>query len=357
MDRSYIQIQSVSKLFGLIRAVDQVSINIGRGEFFSLLGPSGCGKTTLLRLLAGFEMPDHGEIFIDNAPMSRVAPNRRPTNMVFQSYAIFPHLNVRANVAYGLRRSKLDKSAARSRVEEALSMVKLAGLEERRATELSGGQRQRVALARALIMRPKVLLLDEPLGALDKRLREEMQVELRALQQQVGITFVFVTHDQEEALTMSDRIAVMDQGTILQVGPPREIYERPKSRKVASFIGQMNLIEGIVTGVEKQFIQVTTPMFKSIQVSRQESAIKQGDEVTVAIRPENLTLSTKPQEGGMAVTLRHSSYYGESTYCVVGPRTSMGDVTVSMQNYGGFEAAGEELWLSWSREDFVLLET
>ena len=183
MDHSYIQIQNVSKLFGSIRAVDQVSINIGRGEFFSLLGPSGCGKTTLLRLLAGFEMPDGGEIFIDSTPMGQVAPHQRPTNMVFQNYAIFPHLDVRANVAYGLRRSKLDKSTVRSRVEEALSMVKLGGFERRRATELSGGQRQRVALARALIMRPKVLLLDEPLGALDKRLREEMQVELRALQQ------------------------------------------------------------------------------------------------------------------------------------------------------------------------------
>ena len=356
MDRSYIQIQNVSKLFGSIRAVDQVSINIGRGEFFSLLGPSGCGKTTLLRLLAGFEMPDRGEIFIDNEPMGRVAPHQRPTNMVFQNYAIFPHLDVRANVAYGLRRSKLDKSAVRSRVEEALSMVKLGGFERRRATELSGGQRQRVALARALIMRPKVLLLDEPLGALDKRLREEMQVELRALQQQVGITFVFVTHDQEEALTMSDRIAVMHQGTILQVGPPKEIYERPESREVASFIGQMNLLEGIVTGVEKELIGVDIPVFGAIQVSRRESAIRHGDAVTVAIRPESLTLSSKPQEGAITVTLRHSSYYGESTYCVVGPQVSKGDVTVSMRNYGGFEVTGDELWLSWRQEDFVLLE-
>ncbi len=211
-DESFISIQDVSKHFGSVRAVDRVSIDIARGEFFSLLGPSGCGKTTLLRMLAGFEFPTMGEIFIDGQPMSSVAPNHRPVNMVFQNYAIFPHLNVRKNIGYSLSQDKLSKAEIDAKVGEMLELIGLPGYEDRASYELSGGERQRVALARALIRRPKVLLLDEPLGALDKKLREKMQLELRALQRSVGITFVFVTHDQEEALTMSDRVAVLSMG-------------------------------------------------------------------------------------------------------------------------------------------------
>src|SRR5499427_3518646 len=217
MSDSIISLQNVSKHFGAVRAVDGVNFDIRRGEFFSLLGPSGCGKTTLLRMLAGFEVPTAGEIYIDGQPMSAVPPYARPTNMVFQNYAIFPHLNVRDNIAFGLRKKRLTRAETDRIVEQALDLIKLPGYGARASDQLSGGQRQRVALARALVCRPKVLLLDEPLGALDKKLREEMQIELRQIQRSVGITFVFVTHDQEEALTLSDRIAVMAAGRVLQV--------------------------------------------------------------------------------------------------------------------------------------------
>ncbi|MEO1471689.1 MAG: ATP-binding cassette domain-containing protein, partial [Pseudomonadota bacterium] len=218
----------------------------GEGEFFSLLGASGCGKTTLLRMLAGFETPTSGEIWIDGQPMSAVPPFERPVNMVFQNYAIFPHLNVRDNIAYGLRKARLPRATRHAMVDEMLDLVQLRGYGDRRAHQLSGGQRQRIALARALILKPKVLLLDEPLGALDKQLREQMQIELRRLQRTVGITFVFVTHDQEEALALSDRIAVMAGGAVLQIDTPDGLYERPRTREVASFIGTMNFLEGRV---------------------------------------------------------------------------------------------------------------
>jgi spermidine/putrescine ABC transporter ATP-binding subunit len=356
LSQSYIDIQEVSKTFGSVRAVDRVNLTIARGEFFSLLGPSGCGKTTLLRLLAGFEMPDEGQILIDSVEMSRVPPHQRPTNMVFQSYAIFPHLDVGSNVSYGLRRQKLSKSEKNKRVEDALAMVKLSGFERRRSTELSGGQRQRVALARALIMRPKVLLLDEPLGALDRKLREEMQVELRSLQKQVDITFVFVTHDQEEALTMSDKIAVMDQGAVLQVATPREIYEQPGSRKVAAFIGQMNFVESRASGVGESVVYLDSLLFKELEIVKPNAIINVGDKVIVAIRPESLCLTNYAVNDGVPVVLCHSSYYGQSTYCVVRPDGSNVKITVLINDLGGLEMRGN-LWLSWKTNEFVLLES
>ena len=243
-ERSIISIRDVSKHFGAVCAVDGVNLEIQRGEFFSLLGPSGCGKTTLLRILAGLEMPSEGEIFIDEQPMAAIPAYRRPVNMVFQNYAIFPHLDVRSNIAFGLRKSGLSRAEINAKVEEMLDLIKLPGYEERSATQLSGGERQRIALARALIKRPKVLLLDEPLGALDKKLREQMQLELRDLQKSVGITFVFVTHDQEEALTMSDRIAVMAAGKVLQVSSPTGLYERPSSCFVANFLRTRTWFDG-----------------------------------------------------------------------------------------------------------------
>jgi len=276
-----ISISGVSKLFGSVRAVDNVTLDIARNEFFAILGPSGSGKTTLLRLLAGFEIPNAGEIYIDREPVSEILPNQRPTNMVFQNYAIFPHLDVRSNIAYGLRADKLGKAEANRRVDAALELVKLQGLDDRRSTELSGGQRQRVALARALIKRPKVLLLDEPLGALDKKLREEMQLELRALQQSLGITFIFVTHDQEEALTMADRIVVMDNGVIDQIGTPIEIYGTPATSFVADFVGVMNFIPGTVESDGAARIGKVT-----LNCSTNDMA--PGTSVTVAIRPEDI---------------------------------------------------------------------
>ena len=252
-----INIQNVEKHYSSVTALDGVSIEIEAGEFFSLLGPSGCGKTTLLRIISGFDNPSVGTVFIGGADMTDVPPNERPTNMVFQSYAIFPHLNVADNVGYGLKKQKLPKEEIDRRVDDALKLVDLEGYGPRESHALSGGQRQRVALARALIMKPKVLLLDEPLSALDKKLRETMQSELRKLQRTVGITFVLVTHDQEEALTMSDRIAVMFDGKIAQIDSPEGLYRRPISRRVASFIGVVNFIPATVLENTNKVVDVS----------------------------------------------------------------------------------------------------
>ncbi|MBM4466882.1 MAG: polyamine ABC transporter ATP-binding protein [Chloroflexi bacterium] len=246
MAKYAVELKGVSKHFGPVVAVDTVSLSIGDGEFFSLLGPSGCGKTTTLRLIAGFELPTEGDVYIDGQLQGETPPYRRPVNTVFQNYALFPHMTVFQNVAFGLEMQKVSKEEIRQRVLAALEMVQLPGMENRKPAQLSGGQQQRVALARALVNHPKVLLLDEPLGALDLKLRKAMQLELKALQHRVGITFIYVTHDQEEALTMSERIAVMDRGQVLQVGTPEEIYEQPADRFVADFIGETNFLEGQV---------------------------------------------------------------------------------------------------------------
>ena len=244
--RPLVRFENVSKRFAGVAAVDRVSLDIFEGEFFALLGPSGCGKTTLLRLLAGFETPDEGRILLDGEDIARVPPHRRPVNMMFQSYALFPHLTVAGNVAFGLKQEGLPKPEIAARVAEMLALVKLDGLGERKPHQLSGGQRQRVALARSLVKRPRVLLLDEPLAALDKKLRGETQFELMQLQQKLGLTFIIVTHDQEEAMTVADRIGVMNGGSLIQVATPSGIYEQPNSRWVADFIGEVNLIEGRV---------------------------------------------------------------------------------------------------------------
>ena len=288
MDKSIISFSKVSKRFGTVTAVDQASFDISQGEFFSLLGPSGCGKTTLLRIVAGFETPTEGEILIDGQPMSATPPNKRPVNMVFQNYAIFPHLDVRGNIAFGMRKSGLTKTDLNKRIDEVLELIKLPGYGSRGSDELSGGQRQRVALARALIKQPKVLLLDEPLGALDKKLREQMQIELRQLQQQLGITFLFVTHDQEEALTLSDRIAVMSDGEVIEIATPAELYESPSSRFVADFIGSMNFFEGEVVDSKARNTTVTSELLGTIVASEVEQEFSSGTPVWIAIRPEKL---------------------------------------------------------------------
>ena len=332
---SIISIRNVSKHFGSVRAVDDLSFDIMRGEFFSLLGPSGCGKTTLLRILAGFETPSAGEILIDGQPMSSVPPNERPTNMVFQNYAIFPHLNVRQNIAYGLRRRKLPKQEVDRMVDEALAMIKLPGYGERQAHQLSGGQRQRVALARALICRPKVLLLDEPLGALDKKLREEMQLELRQIQRNVGITFIFVTHDQEEALTMSDRIAVMSHGKILQIGSPAQIYEHPTVRFVADFIGETNFLPAHVTSLigDKATIRLAGGAEFAAAAA---PGIGNGMDVTVAVRPERLSL-TGAAGGAIRGRVENIVYFGTDTTYQVALQDGA-SVTVRAQNREGARA-------------------
>lgn len=290
MDREYsIELRQVVKKFGEVVAVDRVSLQILDGEFFSLLGPSGCGKTTTLRIIAGFEMPTSGQILIQGEPQGYLPPFKRPVNTVFQHYALFPHMNVNQNVAFGLEMQRLSRAEVRQRVGEALEMVALTGLGRRRPKQLSGGQQQRVALARALVNRPKVLLLDEPLGALDLKLRKAMQVELKNLQEQLGLTFIYVTHDQEEALAMSDRIAVMHKGRVLQLGGAEEIYETPNSSFVANFIGESNFIIGTVRKIGPPMeldIQSSEPLYADWA----EDGIRVGDRATLAIRPEKVRI-------------------------------------------------------------------
>ncbi|HBY94135.1 MAG: ABC transporter ATP-binding protein [Ardenticatenaceae bacterium] len=278
-----------------ITAVDNVTLRINDGEFFSLLGPSGCGKTTSLRMIAGFEIPDRGEILVLGQPMGDTPPYLRPVNTVFQNYALFPHMTVAENVGFGLRMEGVSRGEIDRRMAEALEMVQLGGMGARKPKQLSGGQQQRVALARALVKRPAVLLLDEPLGALDLKLRKAMQLELKHMQQNVGITFLYVTHDQEEALTMSDRIAVMNYGRVLQVGTPMEIYEQPTGRFVADFIGESNFIQGVVRALDRGVAQVAVDEQLLIPVPLNGTALRPGASVTLMVRPEKGTLA--PGEG------------------------------------------------------------
>jgi putrescine transport system ATP-binding protein len=287
-----LRLEGVVKRFGAFRAVDGVSLDIRAGEFFALLGPSGCGKTTLLRMLAGFEAPDQGHILLSGRDIAQLLPHERPVNMMFQSYALFPHLNVRDNVAFGLKRAGMERAAINARVAEMLALVKLEGLEKRKPDQLSGGQRQRVALARSLARRPQVLLLDEPLAALDKKLRESTQWELMELQRRLGTTFIIVTHDQEEAMTVASRIGVMDAGRLDQVATPRELYEAPASRWIAEFIGDVNLFDGEVKSRENNRLTVMTHDAGDVVVAEPRNPVTK-TVVSVAIRPEKVKLSRR----------------------------------------------------------------
>ncbi|BCH30385.1 polyamine-transporting ATPase [Mesorhizobium sp. L-8-10] len=358
-DKTMIEIAGVSRSYGAFKALDGVSLAIAEGEFFSLLGPSGCGKTTLLRMIAGFDAPTSGRILIDGQPMDGVPPNRRPTNMVFQSYAIFPHLNVEQNVAYGLKRLRLDAREEKRRVDEALAQVSLAGLGKRGATELSGGQRQRVALARALVMRPKVLLLDEPLSALDKKLREQMQVELRHLQRTVGITFVLVTHDQYEALAMSDRIAVMFGGRIAQVAAPKEIYQQPTNRQVADFLGGMNFIQAEIVDDDSGSLTVDTMAFGRVTTEKPKAFVRNGSGATLGIRPERLRVLWDDAKAKFEVagTVVDRHYFGEITHLIVEVPGLEKPLSVSETNNFGADdiPVGAPIRLAYDPEALVAL--
>jgi putrescine transport system ATP-binding protein len=357
-----IVIESVTKTFGGFSAVDGVTLKIFKGEMFALVGASGCGKTTLLRMLAGFATPTGGRIMIEGVDMTAVPPHQRPVNMMFQSYALFPHMTVGENVGYGLRRLALARAVRSQRVQEALDMVQLGALAKRKPHQLSGGQRQRVALARALIRRPKVLLLDEPLSALDKKLREQTQFELMNIQSQVGITFVFVTHDQDEAMALSTRIAVMNRGQVVQVGTPSEIYEFPQSRFVADFIGTTNLFEGTVNATQPGHIVVRSTEAGCDLIVDETGRFGSGQRGWVALRPEKIRLSKQPLGGDrvnqMKGTVWELGYLGNrSTYRI---KTETGKlVTVFAQNERRTSEWSidwsDEVYLSWTANCAVLL--
>ena len=360
----FIKVDGITKSFGGFTAVDQVDLEIFRGELFSLLGASGCGKTTLLRILAGLETPTSGKVWIDGVDITQMPAYERPVNMMFQSYALFPHMNVAQNVAYGLKRDGIPKEEIGQRVDQMLAMVELSGFAKRKPHQLSGGEQQRVALARALVKRPKVLLLDEPLAALDKRLREQTQYELMRIQEQLGVTFIVVTHDQQEAMTLSTRIAVMNEGRFIQVGPPTELYENPDNRFIASFIGSVNLFAGrTLTRDDHLYTIALNKHDLQCQVEHTQH-LNNGSPIWVAVRPEKITISRTPvaSEGlnQLTGTVDDIAYTGNlSTYRV---KTQPGDI-VEVTHPNQSRSRGSQLiadwndtvYLHWTSADSVLL--
>jgi putrescine transport system ATP-binding protein len=350
-----LEIIEASKRFGAVAAVDRVSLSIERGEFFALLGPSGCGKTTLLRLIAGFETPDHGRIVIDGTDVTAVPPYGRPVNMMFQSYALFPHLDVAGNIAFGLKQEGMARRRRAARVEEMLALVQMTGFAKRRPHELSGGQKQRVALARALAKMPKLLLLDEPLAALDRKLREETRLELTGIQERVGTSFLVVTHDQEEALGLASRIAVMNRGQLVQIGTPTQIYERPTSRFVADFVGAVNLFDGALVGgpdtLALAIVGNEPPMPLPEPVN-----LPVGSAAALAVRPEKLRLSEARPEGfALAATVVSVGYQGgQSTVHLVTASGRRLRAHLPSAAALGF-TRGAAVWASWAPQDAVVI--
>jgi spermidine/putrescine transport system ATP-binding protein len=343
-----IRLIDLEKRFGGVRAVDGISLDIMSGEFFSLLGPSGCGKTTTLRMIGGFELPTAGRIELRGRDITTDPPDKRPVNMVFQSYALFPHLDVGGNVAFGLRRKHVDKAEIARRVGDALALVHLEGYERRKPNQLSGGQQQRVALARALVNRPNVLLLDEPLGALDLKLRRQLQLELKRIQTEVGITFVYVTHDQEEALTMSDRIAVMHAGLVEQLGTPEDLYERPATRFVADFIGTTNLLRGSI----ETDGSVRLSSGETTRVAH--DGLAPGDDIEISVRPESISIVPAEAVGAIRGVVMQAAYLGNTVSYQVRSTSGLA-MSVLAPKTGIRLPVGSEVALAWSPSDALVL--
>lgn len=349
---SAVQLSGVTKRFGNVTAVDAIDLTIDDGEFFALLGPSGCGKTTTLRMIAGLDVPTEGSLQIFGNEVGTLPPDKRPVNTVFQNYALFPHMSIEANVGFGLKMQKVPKAEIGPRVAEAIGLVQLTGMEKRRPSQLSGGQQQRIALARALVNRPKVLLLDEPLGALDLKLRQGMQEELKSLQREVGITFVFVTHDQEEALTMSDRIAVMDAGRLLQVGSPEEIYEQPANRFVADFIGRSNLLDATIEDAE------TVCLTNGARL-KHASDFAAGTAVAVSLRPERAAVhrleDTPADRPSLEGRIHQVTYLGNSLSYTV--RLDWMEVEARTSNHPGDDRfyIGDDVAISWAPDAIAVV--
>lgn len=354
------ELRGVTKRFGEIEAATDLNICLRQGEFISFLGPSGCGKTTALRMLAGFEVPTSGEVLIDGQVVNALEPHKRPVNMVFQSYALFPHLTVADNISYGLRqkRPRPGKTEIADRVAKALETVRLSGFENRRTWEMSGGQQQRVALARAIVNEPKLLLLDEPLAALDRKLRKEMQIELQDIQRELGITFILVTHDQEEALSLSDRICVMREGRIVQIGTPQELYDQPASRYVADFVGTSNFFDGRIESQTGSMATVVTQTGLRLE-GRYMPELSLGDDCCLSIRPEQIVITRQTSPDSLEVVVKNRIFLGEHTEYLV-RHDALGDISVLAPRQAEFDARGFEknelAYLNWSGTSALILK-
>ena len=347
-----VSLRGITKIFGSATAVDSIDLEVRSGEFISLLGPSGCGKTTLLRMIAGFEHPDAGDIVVGGQSVVDLPPHKRPVNTVFQSYALFPHMTVAENVAYGLRQKRVPKSEIAQRVHDSLGLAQMVSFADRKPSTLSGGQQQRVALARALVNRPKVLLLDEPMSALDRKLREEMQIELKLLQKELGITFIFVTHDQQEALSMSDRVVVMQSGSVQQIGSTEDVYLKPANEFVAGFIGKQNFIDASVSGTDALVAADGT-----FAVSSLPSGARDGSEVRAAIRAEAVHVSAqRPAGGGLEGTLAGISFLGDAIQYVVVTASGLELIARATPDRAEPLGTGDTVWCSWDASELRVFE-
>ncbi len=356
MSKSIVSLKNVEKWYGKNHVVKNMNMEIAEGEFLTLLGPSGCGKTTTLRMISGFELPSDGSIKVQGERVEKKEPYQRDVNTVFQNYALFPNMNVFDNVAYGLKVKKVPKAEIKERVTEALKMVQLEGFGKRRITQMSGGQKQRVAIARAIINRPKVLLLDEPLGALDLKLRKQMQLELKHLQKKLGITFIYVTHDQEEALTMSDRIAIINEGRIDQIDTPEEIYRHPKTKFVANFIGETNLLDAIITGVEGKAVKIGTEVGNALGCNDPKKKFAMGDAVTVSVRPEDMEFSKEPVAGfSIKAVVKEKIFVGNLIKMIL-LLNDGGEIKINRFDANELAEDGEMVYLHWDLRKGVVLK-